>query len=116
MIDNLEDLDIVMPMYNLSGYSQNYSTTSGSLWNYYRDEVYDVDSNALDGKSFEYKTKIVGKTPARSGNEGDANQPPAPTFNVKATIPFEYLTNCCRSLNLPLINHEIELDLSWVKD
>ena len=108
MIDNVEDLDIVMPMYNLSKfwYSQNYSTTSGSLWNYYRDEVYEVDSNAL-GKSFEYKTKIVGKTPARSGNEGDANQSPAPTFNVKATIPFKYLTNFWRSLNLPLINHEI---------
>ena len=60
LIDNAEDLDIVMPMYNLLKYSQNYSMTSGSLWNYYRDKTDDVDDNASDGKSFEYRTKIVG--------------------------------------------------------
>ena len=38
-IDDSEDLDIVMPMYNLLRYSGNYSVTSGSLWNYYRDKV-----------------------------------------------------------------------------
>ena len=38
-IDNAEDLDIVMPTYNLLEYSDNYSMTSGSLWNYYRDEM-----------------------------------------------------------------------------
>ena len=62
-----------MPMYNLLEYSQNYSMASGSLWNYYRDETDDVDDNASDGKSFNYKTKIVGKTtqsPAWPGNEG----------------------------------------------
>ena len=58
LIDNVEDLDIVMPMYNLSEYSQNYSMTSENLWNYYRDEIHD---NASDGKSFKCKTKIVGK-------------------------------------------------------
>ena len=58
MTDNAENLDIVMPMYNLLEYSQNYSMTSGSLWNYYRDKIDDVDDNASDGKSFEYKTKM----------------------------------------------------------
>ena len=58
LIDNVEDLDIVMPMYNLSEYSQNYSMTSENLWNYYRDEIHD---NASDGKSFKCKTKTVGK-------------------------------------------------------
>ena len=43
-IDNAEDLDIVMPMYNQLEYSENYSITSGSLWNYYRYEVND-DAN-----------------------------------------------------------------------
>ena len=38
LIDNAEDLDIVIPMYNLIEYSKNYSKTSGTLWNYYRDE------------------------------------------------------------------------------
>ena len=41
-VDNAEDLDVVMPMYNLLEYSKNYKKTAGSLWNYYRDEP---DSN-----------------------------------------------------------------------
>ena len=65
LIDNAEHPDIVMPMYNMLEYSQNYSMTSGSLWNFYRDEIDDVDDNASDGKLFNYKTKIVGKTPRR---------------------------------------------------
>ena len=54
-IDNAEDLDIVMLVYNLSEYSQSYSMTSGSLWNYYRDKTDDVNDNASDGKWFSYK-------------------------------------------------------------
>ena len=53
LTDNVEYHDIVMPMYNLSEYSQNYSTTSRSLWNYHRDVFDDTDDNASDGKSFE---------------------------------------------------------------
>ena len=56
---------MVMPMCNLLEYSQNYSMTAGSLWNCYRGEIDDVDDNISDGKSFKYKTKIVGKTPER---------------------------------------------------
>ena len=37
LIDNTEDLDIVMPMYNLLEYSKNYRKTAGCFWNYYRD-------------------------------------------------------------------------------
>ena len=48
--NDTEDLDIVMPMYNLLEYTKNYSMTSGSLWDYYRDEIDDVHDNALDGK------------------------------------------------------------------
>ena len=62
LIDNAEDLGIVMPMYNLLEYSQKCSMTSGSLWNYYRDEMYDVEDNVLDSKSFKHETKKVGKT------------------------------------------------------
>ena len=60
-IDNAEDLDVVMPMCNLLEYSKNYKKTTGSLWNYYRDEP----SNPLssDTKSFKYKRSVVGKTP-----------------------------------------------------
>ena len=79
LIDNAENLDIVMPMYNLLKYSLDYSMTSGSLWNYCRDKIDDIDDNASDGKSFNYKTNIIEKTPQRPGNEGDANQPPVRT-------------------------------------
>ena len=44
-------------MYNLLEYSQNYSMTSGSLWNYFRDEIDDVDVNASDGELFKYIKK-----------------------------------------------------------
>ena len=67
-IDNAEDVDIIMPMYNLLEYRDNYSMTSGSLWNYYRDEINDdagenvnnrINNNkTITSKSFEYKTKI----------------------------------------------------------
>ena len=70
--DSAEDLDIVMPMYNLLEYSDNYSKTSGNLWNYYRSEIndsanenndannYRIDNNkTTTSKSSEYKTKII---------------------------------------------------------
>ena len=60
-IDNAEDLDVVMPMYNLLEYSKNYRKTTGSLWNYYRDEPINLLSS--NSESFKYKTSIVGKTP-----------------------------------------------------
>ena len=61
LIDNAEDLDIVVLMYNILEYSQNYSMTSGRLWNYYRDYIDNTNDNASDGKSFKYKTKTAWK-------------------------------------------------------
>ena len=57
-IDNAQDIDIVMPMYNLIEYSDNYSKTSGSLWQYYKD---DPNDNIENSESFKYKIKITGK-------------------------------------------------------
>ena len=74
-VDNTEGLDIVTRMYNLLDYSDNYSMTSRSLWNYYRDEInHDEIENDDTGnkinhnkttasKSFKCKTKTIGKTP-----------------------------------------------------
>ena len=50
-----------MPMYNLIGYSDNYSKTSGSLWQYYKDYPND---NLTDSESIKSKVKITGNTPA----------------------------------------------------
>ena len=58
--DNAEVLDVVMPMYNLLGYSRNYRKTTSSLWNYYRDEPSDPLSS--NSESFKYKTSITGNT------------------------------------------------------
>ena len=59
-VDNAKDIDIVMSMYNLIEYSDNYAKTSGSLWQYYRDEP---NENLENSKSFESKIKITGKIP-----------------------------------------------------
>ena len=60
-IDNARDIDIVMAMYNLIEYCDNYSKTSGSLWQYYKDGPSD---NLADSESFKSKVKIIGSTPA----------------------------------------------------
>ena len=58
-VDNAKDLDVVMPMYNLLEYSDNYSKTSGSLWQYYRDEP---NAAIVNYESIKYKLKITGKS------------------------------------------------------
>ena len=59
-VDNAKDIDFVMPMYNLIEYSDNYAKTTGSLWQYFRD---DPNDNLEDSESFKSKIKITGKTP-----------------------------------------------------
>ena len=98
-IDNAKDIDIVMPMYNLNEYSDNYSKTSGSLWQYYKD---DPNDNTADSESFEYKVKKIGKTPD-DGNIKD----------VEIIVPLKYLSNFWRTLEMPLINCEVNLELTW---
>ena len=66
-IDTAQDMDIIMPMYNLIEYSDNYSEASGSLWKYYKVEP---NNNLANSESFKSKVKITGKTPA-DGNTKD---------------------------------------------
>ena len=104
-----------MSMLNLLEYNNNYSMTSRSLWNYYRDKVNDDahennDNNnyrinngkTTTSKHFEFKTKIMGRTP------GDDN-----ILDTEVVVPLKYWCNFCGSLNLPLINCEMELNLMW---
>ena len=112
LIDIAEDLNINMPMYNLLEYSDNYSMISERLWNYHRDEIDDTNDNASEGKSFEYKTKTTGKTPIQPDAEEDDNRENVPSFDKKVTIPFKYLSNVWRSVDLLLTDREAELDLS----
>ena len=57
-VGNAKDIDIVMPLYNLIEYSDNYAKTTGSLWQYFRD---DPNDNLADSESFQSKIKITGK-------------------------------------------------------
>ena len=107
-VDNAKDLDTVMPMYNLIEYTDNYSKTSGSFWQYCKDIpavdnnnaiVNFTDNNLTD--SFNFKAKTTGQT----GNDG--------AENVEIMVPLKYLSNFWRTLEIPLINCEINLILTW---
>ena len=91
-------------MYNLIEYSNNYSDTSGSLWQFKRDEIInnaDV-TNDNNAPSFKYKASIIGNT----NNNGRKSK-------VKIVVPLKYLSNFWRSLEMPLINCKIEFSLGW---
>ena len=107
-IDNAEDLDVVMLMYNLLESSKNYRKTTGSLWNYYYIYYGDEPSNLLssNSESFKYKTSITGKTP----QDNDS------VTNAKVITLLKHLNNFWRALNIPLINCEVELILIWSKN
>ena len=113
-----------MPMYNLLEYSKNYRKTTGSLWNYYRDEP----SNPLssNSESFKYKTSITGNTYNidEKITDDDGNEVDNPKYDAnkvgknetEVVIPLKHLSNFWRTLNIPLINCEIELILTWSKN
>ena len=99
-IDNAKGIDIVMAMYNLIEYSDNYTKTSGSLWQYFRDKP--DNNNIEDSESLKSKIEITGKTP-NNNNEKD----------VEIMVPLKYLSNFWRTLEMPLINCEVNRILTW---
>ena len=107
-IDNAKDIDIVMPMYNLIEYSDNYAKTTGSLWQYCKDILAQDNNNEITEftlvnttDSFKFKAKITGQT------EDDG------TKDVEIMVPLIYLSNFWRALEMPLINCEVNLILTW---
>ena len=103
-IDEATHINITMPMYNLIEYSVNYSSTSGSLWHFERDEIInntDV-TNDDDAPSFKHKASLIGNTEANETKNG-----------VKIAVLLKYLSNFWRSLEMPLINCKVELSLKW---
>ena len=123
LIEDADDLDIVMSMYNLLEYSKNYRKTTGSLYNYYRDELSnDADDNNFDNikvinsNAFKYKNKIIGNTyDVNAGAQGyDVNK--NGMQKVELAMPLKYLGNFWRALNIPLISCEVSLELKWDKN
>ena len=98
-----------MPMHNLIEYSDNHSDTSGRLWQSKRDKENMHNGNPAnvttdDSRSFKYKSSFF--KPLRAADNGD----------VKMAVPIKYLSNFWRSLEMPLINCKIHLELNWIKD
>ena len=107
-VDNDKDIDIVMPMYNLIEYSDNYAKTSGSLWQYCKDiPARDANNEITEFRvnnttdSFKFKAKITGQT----RDDG--------TKDVEIMVPLKYLSNFWRTLEMPLIKCEVNLILTW---
>ena len=107
-IDNAKDTDIVMPMYNLIEYSDNYAKTTGTLWQYCKDIPARNNNNEITEftggnttDSFNFKAKITGQT----GDDG--------TKDVEIIVPLKYLSNFWRTLEMLLINCQVNLILTW---
>ena len=105
MVDDANFLDVVMPMYNLLEYSDNFNKTTRSMYNFNRDVAPTTAENVWTSSSVIEKVKRneeVARTADGSGS-----------LNVQLLVPFTYLSTFFRSLEMPLINCEIELQLTW---
>ena len=114
-VDTAENLDIVMPMYNLIEYSDNYQDSSATLYQYKRDEPPEDDAvadlTADNSDSFKYKIKLLGNVTEVAGNAAGVRR-----LNVKVVVPLKHLSNFFKSLEMPLINCKIKLNLTWKKE
>ena len=110
-VDTAENLDITMPMYNLIEYSDNYPDSSATLYQYKRDEPPEngavADLTIDNWSSFKYKISLLCN-PVVANNIA--------RINVKVVVPSKYLSNFFRSLEMPLINCKIKLNLTWKKE
>ena len=111
-IDNAEDLDVVIPNVQFIEYSKNYKKTTGGSWNYYKDEPNSSTDNdnithsILNSKTFDYKADFIGSVTNNNLTKND----------VKIVIPLKHLSNFRKNLNIPLINCEVELILTWFEN
>ena len=110
-IDTAENLDITMPMYNLIEYSDNYQDSPATLYQYKRDEPPEGDAvadlTADNSSCFKYKVSLLGN-PVLDGN--------IKKRSVKVVVPLKYSSNFFRSLEMPLSNCKIKLNLTWKKE
>ena len=114
-VDTAENLDIVMLMYNLIEYSDNHQDSSATLYQYKRDEPPEADAvadlTANNSNSLKYKIKLLGNVTEVDGDAAGVRR-----LNVKVVVPLKYLSNFFRSLEMPLINCKIKLNLTWKKE
>ena len=111
-VETAENLDIIMPMYNLIEYSDNYNDLSESAYQFKRDEsLMNNDRNPLnfalnDSSAFKYKAYLLAKATDADGNDRSLK-------NTKMVVSLKYLSNFFRSLEMLLINCKTHLKLNW---
>ena len=126
LIEYVQDLDIVIPMYNLLYYSKNFRKTTESFWNYYPDipkSKHDNNSNLRqriiypikDPECFHYKTKLIGNVPGVA-DPANGNDTERELEYIKIVVPLKNISNFMFKLDFLLINSEIELILKWTED
>ena len=133
LIDNAEDLDVVMPIYNLIEYSKCYRKTTGSLWFKvvyelagYTNDINFSNKNVINSESFKYSKIVTGSTynvDAKITNvEGNEIDNPAYEANksgkkeVDIAVPLKYMSNFWRTLDMSLINFEVSLILTCFRE
>ena len=131
LINNADDLDVVMPMYNLLEYSKNYKETTDRFWNYYRDEPnnpplnphvgnnpptinYNADS-ITNFESFKCKSSITGKIPNANQENGENTEQRNTKMkrNLEIIVSLKHLSIFLRTLVMPLINCQVFLTITW---
>ena len=100
--------------------AENYSKTTGSLWKYFRDELTNCTSdnnnfnkNVINSKSFKYKTNIIRSTYDVDKTNDVYGATKAVTKDVQIIIPLKHLIIFWRTLDMPLVNCEASLTLTW---
>ena len=118
LIDNAEDLDTAMPMYNLLEYNKNYLKTTGSLWNYYRDELTNdtndsnnFNKNVFNSKSSD-KASIIGSTYNVDEKNDAYVANKAGKKDVEIAVPLKHISNFWRTLDMSFTDCEVSLTLS----
>ena len=98
-VETAENLDIIMPMYNSIEYSDNYADSSGSLYQFKRDESPTNDNGSPNNVAsdistfFKYKASLLGKADDAGGDDRSLK-------NIKLVVPLKYLSNFLRSLEM----------------
>ena len=111
----MEDLDLVIPVYNLLEYSSNFSDMAGTLWWFYsKDKANKFNANITENAVFKYficKIKLVAEAevhPASNDNNRILK-------NLTIAVSLKYQSNFWRSLEMPLINCKVKLKIKWTK-
>ena len=110
LIDEANHIYTPVSMYNLIEYSDNYSDTSGSLWKFKRDEgpANNADLTIDNSESFKYEAALLGKAKYFADQKRSVK-------DTKIVVPLNYLSKFWRSLEMPLINWKVYLELNWIE-